>query len=132
MKELLKYTKRFSNMDSIIACTLNLRLLLHIIMFSVSFLLISPEIIIDWLIYLIHALNEGVDEAIEAFDQLTEEDPFRLDDMDLYSNMLYVKGEKYYLQVLANKAFEVDKYRVETCCIVGKVYFETSTLMVIS
>lgn len=40
--------------------------------------------------------------------------------MDLYSNMLYVKGEKYYLQVLANKAFEIDKYRVETCCIVGE------------
>jgi hypothetical protein len=39
--------------------------------------------------------------------------------MDLYSNMLYVKGEKYYLQVLANKAVEIDKYRVETCCIVG-------------
>lgn len=39
--------------------------------------------------------------------------------MDLYSNMLYVKGEKYYLQVLANKAVEIDKYRVETSCIIG-------------
>ncbi len=62
---------------------------------------------------------KGVDEAIETFDSLSEEDPYRLDDMDLYSNMLYVKGEKYYLQVLANKAVEIDKYRVETSCIIG-------------
>lgn len=65
-------------------------------------------------------LIQGVDEAIETFDSLSEEDPYRLDDMDLYSNMLYVKGEKYYLQVLANKAVEIDKYRVETSCIIGK------------
>lgn len=62
-----------------------------------------------------------MDEAVETFDRVSLEDPFRLDDMDLYSNMLYVKGEKYYLQVLANKAVEIDKYRVETCCIIGEI-----------
>ncbi|ODN03187.1 Cell division cycle protein 23 [Orchesella cincta] len=65
---------------------------------------------------------QRVDEAIETFDTLSEEDPYRLDDMDLYSNMLYVKGEKYYLQVLANKAVEIDKYRVETSCIIGNLH----------
>lgn len=40
--------------------------------------------------------------------------------MDTYSNLLYVKEMKVELAYLAHRATEIDKYRLETCCIVGK------------
>ena len=40
--------------------------------------------------------------------------------MDVYSNVLYVQINQPELAQLAHQAFEVDKYRVETCCIIGK------------
>lgn len=43
--------------------------------------------------------------------------------MDVYSNVLYVQINQPELAQLAHQAFEVDKYRVETCCIVGNLDF---------
>lgn len=40
--------------------------------------------------------------------------------MDTYSNLLYVKEMKVELANLAHRATEIDKYRLETCCIVGE------------
>lgn len=40
--------------------------------------------------------------------------------MDTYSNLLYVKEMKVELAYLAHRATEIDKYRLETCCIVGE------------
>lgn len=40
--------------------------------------------------------------------------------MDTYSNLLYVKEMRVELANLAHRATEIDKYRLETCCIVGK------------
>lgn len=48
-----------------------------------------------------------------------EKDPYRLDNMDIFSNILYVKENKARLSYLAHKAHEIDKYRPETCCIIG-------------
>ena len=42
--------------------------------------------------------------------------------MDVYSNVLYVQINQPELAQLAHQAFQVDKYRVETCCIVGNYY----------
>ncbi|CAK9831174.1 Cell division cycle protein 23 homolog [Anthophora retusa] len=42
--------------------------------------------------------------------------------MDTYSNLLYVKEMKVELAYLAHRATEIDKYRLETCCIVGNYY----------
>lgn len=63
-----------------------------------------------------------VDRAITEFAALQEADPYRLDNLDIYSNLLYIKEEKVLLSHLAHKACEIDKYRVETCCIVGNLY----------
>lgn len=62
-----------------------------------------------------------VDNAIEIFKRILEEDPYCLDNMDTYSNLLYVKEMKIELAYLAHKATEIDKYRLETCCIVGEL-----------
>ena len=53
------------------------------------------------------------------FDQIVQADPYRLDDLDVYSNILYVMEKSPKLAYLAQLATRTDKYRVETCCIVG-------------
>ena len=42
--------------------------------------------------------------------------------MDLYSNILFVKGARAQLSHLAHSAMKIDKYRPQTCCIVGNYY----------
>jgi anaphase-promoting complex subunit 8 len=59
------------------------------------------------------------DDAEEMFDQIVQTDPYRLDDLDVYSNILYVMEKSSKLAYLAQLATRTDKFRVETCCIVG-------------
>ena len=68
------------------------------------------------------ALPTEFDRAEQLFDNLAVIDPFRLTNMDVYSNILYVKEEKAKLSYLAMKAVHLDKYTPETCCIVGNYY----------
>jgi anaphase-promoting complex subunit 8 len=53
------------------------------------------------------------------FDTIVQTDPYRLDDLDVYSNILYVMEKSSKLAYLAQLATRTDKFRVETCCIVG-------------
>jgi anaphase-promoting complex subunit 8 len=48
--------------------------------------------------------------------------PYRLDAMEVFSNILYVQEDSVALGQLAHTATQVDKYRAETCCIVGNYY----------
>ncbi|XP_071862301.1 cell division cycle protein 23 isoform X2 [Bombus fervidus] len=66
--------------------------------------------------------RRDVDNAIETFKRIIKADPYCLDNMDTYSNILYVKEMKVELAYLAHRATEIDKYRLETCCIVGNYY----------
>lgn len=61
-----------------------------------------------------------LDKAIESFRHLQSIDPYRLDNLDTYSNLLYVNDLKTDLANLAHHAVSIDKYRVETCCVIGK------------
>jgi anaphase-promoting complex subunit 8 len=60
--------------------------------------------------------------AQHCFAQLVQRDPYRLDELDIYSNILYVQDSAMLLSQLAHTAMRVDKYRPETCCIVGNYY----------
>eukprot|EP00471_Norrisiella_sphaerica_P006455 CAMPEP_0184490262 /NCGR_PEP_ID=MMETSP0113_2-20130426/17422_1 /TAXON_ID=91329 /ORGANISM="Norrisiella sphaerica, Strain BC52" /LENGTH=620 /DNA_ID=CAMNT_0026874053 /DNA_START=87 /DNA_END=1949 /DNA_ORIENTATION=+ len=62
------------------------------------------------------------DDAQRLFQVLHENDPCRLETMDVYSNILFVKECKAELSFLANTAIKIDKYRPETCCIIGNYY----------
>jgi len=62
------------------------------------------------------------DRAQEAFEQARDLDPHRLDHVDTYSNILYVKERKAELSFLAHSVCGIDKYRPETCCVVGNYY----------
>ncbi|EKX37877.1 hypothetical protein GUITHDRAFT_144699 [Guillardia theta CCMP2712] len=76
--------------------------------------------------------------AQSAFEQILSQDPYRLDNIDTYSNILYVKEEKTKLRspllfgkislmdgwmlgysFVAHSAMKNEKYRPETCCIVA-------------
>jgi anaphase-promoting complex subunit 8 len=42
--------------------------------------------------------------------------------MDVYSNILFVNEDRARLSALAQKCQQIDKYRPETCCVVGNYY----------
>ena len=68
-----------------------------------------------------HNLRD-VDGAIDLFRQVRQSDPSRLDAMDIYSNLLYVKEMRTELSSLAHSANEIDPFRVETCCCIANFY----------
>jgi anaphase-promoting complex subunit 8 len=61
-------------------------------------------------------------EAQHLFGMMREVDPWRWENMDTYSNMLYVLGDNAALSSLAHAAWKADKYRLQTQCIVGNYY----------
>lgn len=63
-----------------------------------------------------------VDKAISLFQTIRKSDPFRLDSMDIYSNLLYVKEMQTELSTLAHTANQIDPFRVETCYCIANFY----------
>lgn len=61
-------------------------------------------------------------QAESIFDQLLMDDPLRLDDLDTYSNMLYVMEKRSKLSFLAQFSSLIDKFRPETCCIIANYH----------
>lgn len=66
-----------------------------------------------------------MDSSLALFRDLYQNDPYRLDNWDVYSHLLYLKEKRMELANLAQKAVSIDKYRVETCCVIGiKINFQ--------
>lgn len=63
-----------------------------------------------------------VDTSIELFQAIQEADPFRLENLDSFSNLLFVKELKTEMASLAHRAVEINKFSPETCCIIGNYY----------
>lgn len=63
-----------------------------------------------------------LDEAEVIFEELLRTDPYRVDSMDIYSNVLYAKESLSALSFLAHRVFLTDKYRPESCCIIANYY----------
>ncbi|KAJ9140376.1 hypothetical protein P3X46_031031 [Hevea brasiliensis] len=62
-------------------------------------------------------------EQVEViFEELLRNDPYRVEDVDMYSNVLYAKECFSALSYLAHRVFMTDKYRPESCCIIGNYY----------
>lgn len=62
------------------------------------------------------------DRAEECFELIRERDPYRLQHMDTFSNILYVHEKSPELTHLAHSVVQVDKFSVEVCCIIGNHY----------
>ncbi len=60
--------------------------------------------------------------AITPIQYLFYRDPYRLEGMDIYSNILYVNQSRVKLSHLAHAATTTEQYCPETCCIVGNYY----------
>lgn len=56
------------------------------------------------------------------FDQIIKIDPYRLEDLDIYSNILYVMQKQSKLAYLAQFVSQIDRFRPETCSIIANYY----------
>ncbi|ODV81191.1 uncharacterized protein CANTADRAFT_46624 [Suhomyces tanzawaensis NRRL Y-17324] len=72
--------------------------------------------------FLIAYHNLDYFQAESIFDKILVDDPLRLDDLDTYSNMLYVMEKRSKLSFLAQFASTIDKFRPETCCIIANYH----------
>lgn len=66
--------------------------------------------------------NKDYETSASIFQELLTAHPHRLDGLDHYSNILYVMADRPKLAFLAHLATSVDKFRPETCCVVGNYY----------
>lgn len=57
--------------------------------------------------------------AEAQFKKLRAIDPYRIDDIDVYSNILYVSENRLELSKLAHEFLPLEKDRPEICCLVG-------------
>lgn len=62
------------------------------------------------------------DRSQDVFEQARDSDPHRLEHIDTYSHILYVKERKAELSHLAHAVSKADKYSPESCCVVGNYY----------
>ncbi|KIM75485.1 hypothetical protein PILCRDRAFT_98910 [Piloderma croceum F 1598] len=61
-------------------------------------------------------------QAEVQFEKILKLDPYRIDDIDVFSNILYVTDNKQKLSRLAHEFLALDKDRPEVCCLVGNHY----------
>ncbi|KAJ5626594.1 Cdc23 [Penicillium herquei] len=71
---------------------------------------------------LLYYHDKDFDKAAEIFNEILATSPHRLDSLDHYSNILYVMGARPQLAFVAQVATATDKFRPETCCVVGNYY----------
>jgi anaphase-promoting complex subunit 8 len=58
-------------------------------------------------------------DAEAQFTKILAIDPERIDNIDVYSNILYLTNNKLKLSSLAHDFLALDKDRPEVCCVVG-------------
>ncbi|EIW82916.1 cell division control protein 23 [Coniophora puteana RWD-64-598 SS2] len=61
-------------------------------------------------------------QAETQYEKIIAVDPYRIDDIDVFSNILYVTENRLKLARLAQDYLELDKDRPEVCCLVGNYY----------
>lgn len=71
---------------------------------------------------LLHYHTKDFDEAENIFSEILISEPHRLDNLDNYSNILYVMNYRAKLAFLAQLASNTDKFRPETCCVIGNYF----------
>ncbi|KAI9373529.1 anaphase promoting complex subunit 8 [Aspergillus egyptiacus] len=71
---------------------------------------------------LLYYHSKDFEEASHIFTDILITSPHRLDSLDHYSNILYVMGARPQLAFVAQVATATDKFRPETCCVVGNYY----------
>eukprot|EP00004_Rigifila_ramosa_P027240 TRINITY_DN8784_c0_g1_i1.p1 TRINITY_DN8784_c0_g1~~TRINITY_DN8784_c0_g1_i1.p1 ORF type:complete len:363 (-),score=84.90 TRINITY_DN8784_c0_g1_i1:2-1027(-) len=71
---------------------------------------------------LAHYHSHEFDTAERLFEELQARDPCRLEHLDTFSNILYIRQDRVKLSRIAHRAVQTEKYRPETCCVVGNYF----------
>lgn len=74
----------------------------------------------------------GFEEAANLFTALRDSDPYRIEDLDVFSNILYVSEKRAELAALAQEYVKVERMRPEVCCLIGELrlsWFVRSVLL---
>lgn len=66
--------------------------------------------------------NQEQHISLDIFKSLLTKDPYRTENLDTYSNMLFVKDNQQELGALATDCYQNNKYCPETCCAIGNYY----------
>ncbi|GAU87739.1 hypothetical protein RvY_00544 [Ramazzottius varieornatus] len=61
-------------------------------------------------------------EAFKLMEKIRASEPFRLDDMDFYSVVLYARGDKGRLGKLSRELHDIDPFTPETHIVIGNYY----------
>jgi anaphase-promoting complex subunit 8 len=70
----------------------------------------------------VHYHHRDFDRAQTMFEELRRVDPMRLETMELYSNLLFVKEDVAGLSELAQSLSQIDKFRPETLTVSGHFF----------
>ncbi|VDM25214.1 unnamed protein product [Toxocara canis] len=60
------------------------------------------------------------DLALEMFDKARKQDPYRIEQLHLHSDSLFVRGLRSELATLTHSFYKTHKFSWEVCCAVGK------------
>ncbi|KAI9483556.1 MAG: hypothetical protein EXX96DRAFT_536877 [Benjaminiella poitrasii] len=60
-------------------------------------------------------------ESLQFFEELRKLHPSRLEDMDIYSNLLHLRMDRNRLCILALECDRIDRYTPEACCVKGEI-----------
>jgi anaphase-promoting complex subunit 8 len=66
--------------------------------------------------------SRDFEESEILFEHLAKQDPFLIESMDYYSNVLYVRRKYSKLCELAHRMSITNRYRPETCACIGNYY----------
>ncbi len=66
--------------------------------------------------------SRDFEESEILFEQLARADPYLIESMDCYSNVLYVRRKYAKLCDLAHRMSIINRYRPETCACIGNYY----------
>jgi anaphase-promoting complex subunit 8 len=69
-----------------------------------------------------HYSLRDYEKAQAVFEEARASDPHRMEHLDAYSNILYVRERRTELSYLAHSAMRLAPMTAETCCVVGNYY----------
>ncbi|CAK9295563.1 unnamed protein product [Gordionus sp. m RMFG-2023] len=70
----------------------------------------------------IHFQMKDMEQSLKSFQNLQITDPYCLDNIDIYSNVLYVLEKDEELSILAQHCQDIDPFRPEACCVIGNYF----------
>lgn len=81
--------------------------------------LLQPWLVFFVFTYLVSDPAKDFKLAQAQFERILAIDPHRVEDIDIYSNILYVTDNRLKLSRLATEFLTLDRDRPEVCCLVG-------------